>query len=121
MCPGALVNTQKPQRAAAIARAIGFQLREQRAFHDEWLRNHDRALAELPSDATRYPLVLVLDNVRSAASLPSGRTRPLCWWFVEPRTLRLRCEGPLCLARRCGQHSESRRGGAGAARALLRL
>ncbi len=64
---GALANAQKPQRAAAIARAIDFQLRERRAFRDEWLRNHDRALAELPEDKTRYPLVLVLDNVRPAA------------------------------------------------------
>ena len=66
---GALANAQKPQRAAAIARAIDFELRERRAFRDEWLRNHDRALAELPEDATRYPLLLVLDNVRSAANV----------------------------------------------------
>ena len=65
----ALANAQKPQRAAAIARAIDFELRERRAFRDEWLRNHDRALAELPEDATRYPLLLVLDNVRSAANV----------------------------------------------------
>ena len=66
---GALANAQKPQRAAAIARAIDFELRERRAFRDEWLRNHDRALAELPEDATRYPLLLVLDNIRSAANV----------------------------------------------------
>lgn len=66
---GALANAEKPQRAATIARAIAFQLREQRAFQDEWLRNHDRALSELPPHATRYPLRLVLDNVRSAANV----------------------------------------------------
>ena len=64
---GALANAEKPQRATTIARSIAFQLREQRAFQDEWLRNHDRALSELP--ATRFPLLLILDNVRSAANV----------------------------------------------------
>ena len=58
---GALANAEKPQRATTIASAIAFQLREQRAFKDEWLRNHDRALSELPR-AAPHPLMLILDN-----------------------------------------------------------
>ena len=114
---GALANTQKPQRAAAIARAVDFQLRERRAFRDEWLRNHDRALAELPADVRPHPLVIVLDNVRSAASLPSP---------VEPEPPLCRCYrraqySHSAAPRRCRQHPARRRGGEGAARALLRL
>ena len=64
---GGLANAEKPQRAATIANSIGFLLREHRAARDEWLVNHDRALGEL-ADRPPHPLVIVLDNVRSAAN-----------------------------------------------------
>lgn len=64
---GALANAEKPQRAATIANSIAFLLKEQRATADAWLRNHDRALSELPL-APPHPLIVVLDNVRSAAN-----------------------------------------------------
>lgn len=64
---GALANAEKPQRAATIANSVAFLLKEQRAAADEWLCNHDRALSELPP-APPHPLVVVLDNVRSAAN-----------------------------------------------------
>ena len=65
---GALANAEKPGRVQTIAQSIAFYVREQRAARTEWLRNHDRALAEVPS-SSRHPLHLVLDNVRSAANV----------------------------------------------------
>ena len=65
---GGLANAEKPQRAATIANSIAFLLKEQRAVADEWLCNHDRALSELPADRPPHPLVIVLDNLRSAAN-----------------------------------------------------
>lgn len=60
----ALANCEKPQRANTVASQIAFLVREHRAGRAEWLRNHDRALAEVT--ARRHPLHIVLDNVRSA-------------------------------------------------------
>ena len=62
---GALAMAEKPGRLATIAQSICFLAREQRASDAAWLRNHDRAVAEVAA-ATRHPLHLVLDNVRSA-------------------------------------------------------
>ena len=63
---GALANACKPGRVDTIAQSICFLAREQRAEEADWLRNHDRALAEAAQCTTRHPLHLVLDNVRSA-------------------------------------------------------
>ena len=63
---GALASAEKPGRLATIAQSICFLHREQEANRNEWLRNHDRTLSELPFASTRFPLTLVLDNVRSA-------------------------------------------------------
>ena len=62
---GALANAEKPGRHEQIARQISFLEREARADATTWLRNHDRALAQVGA-STRHPLHLVLDNVRSA-------------------------------------------------------
>mmetsp|Transcript_18505 Transcript_18505/g.55813 ORF Transcript_18505/g.55813 Transcript_18505/m.55813 type:complete len:194 (-) Transcript_18505:414-995(-) len=43
-------------------------VREHRNDRQEWLRNHDRSLAEV-ADKPTSPLTLVLDNVRSAANV----------------------------------------------------
>ena len=45
------------------------RLRETRARSAEWLRNHDRALGELPPSVAATPLSLVLDNLRSAENV----------------------------------------------------
>lgn len=63
----ALANCEKPQRAAVVARQVAFLVREHRAGRAAWLRNHDRALAEVAGE--RHPLTLVLDNLRSAANV----------------------------------------------------
>ena len=52
---GALDNAEKPGRVRTIAQSICFYVREHRADRAEWLRNRDRALAEVPS-GTRHPL-----------------------------------------------------------------
>ena len=65
---GALANAEKPGRHVTIARSIAFLVREQRADEADWLRNHDRAVSEVAA-ATRHPLHLVLDNVRSAPNV----------------------------------------------------
>mmetsp|Transcript_13196 Transcript_13196/g.33820 ORF Transcript_13196/g.33820 Transcript_13196/m.33820 type:complete len:317 (+) Transcript_13196:8-958(+) len=62
---GALANAEKPGRHATIAQSIAFLIREHRAEKAAWLRNHDRAVAEV-SGLRKHPLHLVLDNVRSA-------------------------------------------------------
>jgi 23S rRNA (guanosine2251-2'-O)-methyltransferase len=64
---GAYHNAEKPGRALTIAQSICFYVRERRAQESDWLRNHDRALAEVRS--ARHPLTIVLDNVRSAANV----------------------------------------------------
>lgn len=64
---GALATAELPQRAAVVANAMAFQLRELRSHREGWLRNHDRSLAEAgESLGERFPLTLVLDNCRSA-------------------------------------------------------
>lgn len=70
---GALAMTQQPQRATVIANHIAFLVQEHRSNEETWLRNHDRALEEVQKKeggggmlAERHPIVLVLDNVRSA-------------------------------------------------------
>jgi 23S rRNA (guanosine2251-2'-O)-methyltransferase len=63
----ALANAEKPQRAATIAQNIAFAVREHRANRETWLRNVDRATAE-SEKRPLHPLIIVLDNVRSAAN-----------------------------------------------------
>uniref|UniRef100_A0A7S4FC99 tRNA/rRNA methyltransferase SpoU type domain-containing protein n=1 Tax=Chrysotila carterae TaxID=13221 RepID=A0A7S4FC99_CHRCT len=64
----ALAQAELPSRAANIANNIAFMMRENRANKAEWLRNHDAALGEAGQLPT-HPLILVLDNVRSAANV----------------------------------------------------
>lgn len=64
---GALSNAEKPGRTATTAQQIAFLVREQRAASAEWLRNVDRAQAEVSGTGV-HPLYVVLDNVRSAAN-----------------------------------------------------
>lgn len=66
---GALAVAESPQRAAVVANNISFYIREQRSHQEEWLRNHDRSLAEAEEvffGKMRQPLTIILDNVRSA-------------------------------------------------------
>jgi len=65
---GALVMSEQPQRAAVVANSISFLLREHLSHQEEWLRNHDRSLAEAETllNRPRNPITLVLDDVRSA-------------------------------------------------------
>lgn len=65
---GALATAELPQRASVIANSIAFQVREYRSHQEEWLRNHDRSLAEADIDikSSRHPLTIILDNIRSA-------------------------------------------------------
>ena len=65
----ALADAERPHRASTIAREIALKLRETRARSAEWLRNHDRALGELPPSVAATPLSLVLDNLRSAENV----------------------------------------------------
>ena len=64
-------DAERPHRAASIAKDIAFTLREARATRDMWLRNHDRALEDLPPSTAATPLSLVLDNLRSAENVGS--------------------------------------------------
>lgn len=64
---GAFATAELPQRASVIANSIAFKAREMRSHEEDWLRNHDKSLAEIDNDQQqRYPLTIVLDNVRSA-------------------------------------------------------
>ena len=64
---GAFATAELPQRASVIANSINFKVREMRSHQEDWLRNHDKSLAEVDRDPTpRCPLTVVLDNVRSA-------------------------------------------------------
>ena len=65
----AFADSERPHRASSIARDIASTLREARATRDVWLRNHDRALDELPPSVEATPLSLVLDNLRSAENV----------------------------------------------------
>ena len=65
----AFADAERPHRASSIARDIASTLREARATRDVWLRNHDRALDELPPSVAATPLSLVLDNLRSAENV----------------------------------------------------
>lgn len=68
--PGAYAVAESPQRAAVVANNISFYMREHESHRTEWLRNHDKSLAEaeelLSATSGRKPLTIVLDNVRSA-------------------------------------------------------
>ena len=66
--PGAFAVTQTPTRASTVANNISFLIREYQSHQEEWLRNHDRTLAEAAGHP-RQPLTLVLDNLRSAANV----------------------------------------------------
>jgi 23S rRNA (guanosine2251-2'-O)-methyltransferase len=69
---GALAMTNQPQRAAVAANNIAFLIREHKSHQQEWLRNHDRSLAEseeiwsTSTKTCRNPVTLVLDDIRSA-------------------------------------------------------
>jgi len=64
---GAFATAELPQRASVIANSIAFKAREMRSHEEDWLRNHDKSLVEIDKDQKqRYPLTIVLDNVRSA-------------------------------------------------------
>ena len=63
----ALANAEKPGRLATVAQSVCFLHRERKAQRADWLRNHDRTLAEVDAiGVARFPLHIVLDNVRSA-------------------------------------------------------
>lgn len=82
---GALAMTQQPQRATVVANSISFLMREHRAHHDAWIRNHDRSLQETEeiwsllqleshrgnnnSNSNRNPITVILDDIRSAANV----------------------------------------------------
>ena len=63
---GGLAMAESPQRAVVIADSISFMLREHRSHQEEWMCNHDRSLSEAESLGPRHPLIIILDNVRSA-------------------------------------------------------
>mmetsp|Transcript_3049 Transcript_3049/g.8838 ORF Transcript_3049/g.8838 Transcript_3049/m.8838 type:complete len:352 (-) Transcript_3049:232-1287(-) len=64
---GAFATAELPQRASVIANSIAFKAREMRSHQEDWLRNHDKSLAEADKDQKqRFPLTIVLDNLRSA-------------------------------------------------------
>jgi 23S rRNA (guanosine2251-2'-O)-methyltransferase len=68
---GALAMTEQPKRAKVVANSIAFLLKEHRSHTEEWLRNHDRALEEIEAigASARNPIIVVLDNVRSAPNV----------------------------------------------------
>lgn len=68
---GALAVAESPTRARVVANNVSFLVREFKADQEAWLRNVDRnrADAERQSEektGVKHPLVIVLDNVRSA-------------------------------------------------------
>ena len=69
---GALASAERPQRAGTIASSIAFLVREKKAAKDEWLRNHDKSLAEVASLPARHPMTLV---VRCGFPLPTAVPR----------------------------------------------
>jgi len=64
----ALAIASMPQRSATVAAQVAFLVREARASHAaHYLRNHDHDADETAARRrTTYPLVAVLDDVRSA-------------------------------------------------------
>lgn len=68
---GALAVAELPTRARVVANNISFLAREFKADQEAWLRNVDRNRVESKSqsegkDGEKNPIVIVLDNVRSA-------------------------------------------------------
>ena len=68
---GALAVAKSPTRAKVIANNISFLVREFKADQEAWLRNVDKNRNEVfrQSEAkavTKHPIVIILDNVRSA-------------------------------------------------------
>ena len=67
---GALAVTESPTRARVVANSISFLMREHKADQATWLRNLDRNLDEIGNGTkklrAKHPIVIVLDNVRSA-------------------------------------------------------
>ncbi len=60
---------ESPTRARVVANNISFLVREFKADQEEWLRNVDRNRNDAISKAeerVKHPVVIVLDNVRSA-------------------------------------------------------
>lgn len=66
---GALAVAESPTRARVVANNISFLVREFKADQEEWLRNVDRNRKNSVSkteERAKHPVVIVLDNVRSA-------------------------------------------------------
>lgn len=68
---GALAVAESPTRARVVANNISFLAREFKADQEAWLRNVDRNRVDSKSqsegtDGAKNPIVIVLDNVRSA-------------------------------------------------------
>ena len=72
---GALAVAESPTRPRVVANNISFLVREYKADQEKWLRNVDqnRNADEVSSDKTnakrKYPITIVLDNIRSAANV----------------------------------------------------
>ena len=64
---GALAVAESPQRARVVANNISFYIREYRSHQEEWIVNHDKCLGKVTRE--RLSLMLVLDNIRSAANV----------------------------------------------------
>merc|ERR1719401_2867444 len=61
----ALAVAESPTRARVVANNISFLTREYKADRATWLRNVDRSSDEI-GNRSKHPIVVVLDNVRSA-------------------------------------------------------
>ena len=60
---------ESPTRARVVANNISFLVREFKADQEEWLRNVDRNRNDAiikAEERVKHPVVIVLDNVRSA-------------------------------------------------------
>jgi 23S rRNA (guanosine2251-2'-O)-methyltransferase len=57
--------------ARARAQQIDFLVQRHQAHQAEWVRNHDASRPDESADRTTFPIVLVLDNVRSAFNVGS--------------------------------------------------
>ena len=71
-----IVSTSIAAAAGRCARQLDFQIKRQKSQTAEWVRNHDQALE---ARKQVFPLVLVLDNLRSSFNVGSiFRTADAC-------------------------------------------
>ena len=71
-----IVSTSISAAAGRCARQLDFQIKRQKSQTAEWVRNHDQALE---ARKQVFPLVLVLDNLRSSFNVGSiFRTADAC-------------------------------------------